>query len=357
MLTLVAVVLLVLISSGLCSGSEAALLSVPLSKARQLAETGGPAARALLVLRERLTRPISAIVILNNVANIAGSMMVAAVATQVLGDAWLGIFSGVMTLLIILFSEILPKSLGERYAIEVSLALSRPLLALVWVLTPVLWLVEKITEPLRGGELKTTDEAEIRFLVRTGTHEGEIEPDESEMILNVFRLNDVTARDILTPRVAMSTLPVDARLAEVRRELEESQHSRMVVVGEDIDDVRGLVLRVDLLVALAHDRDHDPVVDYLYDVLFVPETERADHLLSRFQREKQHLAVVTGPYGGVSGVVTLEDVLEVITGEIVDETDLAVDLQEVARRRAMAMARRRNGGRAGTPGDLPEPAE
>ena len=329
---LIIVAVAVLVSSALCSGSEAALMSLPLAKAKQLNEEGRHGAATLLRLKENSTRPIGAIVVLNNIANIAGSVAVGQVAADVLGSDWLGVFSALMTFLIIVFSEIIPKTLGQRYAVGVCLFIAKPLGWIAFVLTPFLWTLERLQSVLGEEEVNTTNEAELRFLARAGGTEGVIEEDEAEMVLRVFELNDKTAMDIMTPRTAVTFLRAGQSVAALATLIRESEHSRMVVVGETLDEVRGFVLRDALLIALLD--QSDALVDtFVREVQFVQETVPSDQLLVDFRRTHQHLAVVRGPHGGMSGVVTLEDVLEVITGEIMDETDRHMDLREEAIRR------------------------
>lgn len=334
MIELLVAIGIVLASSAICSGTEAALFSVSLVKVRQLAQSDQPSSQALLKIRENMSRPISTIVILNNIANIVGSIVVGGIATRVLGSQWLGVFSGVLTFLVIIFSEIIPKTIGERYAEQISLVTARPVLAVAYVFTPVVWFIERLTAPVtQGQKLPTTNEAEIKLLARIGQQEGIIEHAESEMIQRVFRLNDMTANDLMTPRVNVTYLRSDTSLGVAKQDIFSSQHSRIVVIGESIDDVKGIVYKNELLVGMIEHKHEQPISAFTHEAQFVPESVHADRLLEVFQQTHQHLVVVIDEFGGLSGVVTLEDVLEVLTGEIVDETDTVVDLQEDARRK------------------------
>lgn len=338
MVELVIAVLVVIIGSAICSGTEAALFSVSAVRVRQLAQKGGPSARALLTIKSNMARPIAAVVILNNVANIVGSITVGSIASQLLGSYWLGIFSAMLTLLIIVFSEIIPKTLGEQHSESISLAVARPLLAVSLVMGPIVRFIELVTKPFtRGKPRPATNEAEIRLLARIGKAEGTIEEDESEMIQRVFALNDQTAADIMTPRVKITALSASQSLGEAQEAILASTHSRIVLYGENIDSIVGVALKAELLKGLIEGGASQPVSEFSRPVRLVPESVRADRLLEQFRRARQHLFVVINEYGGVSGVVTLEDVLEVITGEIVDETDTVVDLQEDARRGAQRL--------------------
>ncbi|MFH7242771.1 MAG: hemolysin family protein [Spirulina sp.] len=334
MLSLVIAIVVMLVGSALCSGSEVALLSVPILKAQQLAESKKPPALALLAIRQRVNRPIATIVILNNLFNIVGSVLIGGIAATVFNDALLGVFTGVLTFLVILFGEIFPKILGERYAIPIALAIAIPIRGITWLFTPIVIALERVTAPfVSAGNRPSTNEAEIKLMATIGHQEGIIEADESEMIRRVFRLNDTKSIDIMTPRVALTHLPGDLTIAEAQDKIFNSQHSRILVSDTDIDHILGLVMKHDLLAALIQGQGQQLVRDVVRPVRFISETERADKLLQEFQTAREHLAVVVDEYGGVSGVVTLEDVLEVLTGEIVDETDRSIDLQTLARQR------------------------
>jgi CBS domain containing-hemolysin-like protein len=334
MLTLVTAIGIVLLSSAICSGSEAALFSVPIVKVRRLAQSNRSSALALLSIREQMNRPIATVVILNNIANIVGTSVVTILATEVLGDRWLGFVSGTLTFLVILFSEIIPKTLGERYSDQIALVIARPVSGLTRILTPLVWCIEKVTTPLTaGGNSFTTDEAEIQLLAKMGQEAGTIEDDEFEMIRKIFNLNDMTAADLMTPRVVMTYLKGDLTLAEAKADILTSPHSRIIIIGETLDQVIGVALKTELLAGIIQGKLDQSISNFAYTVQFVLGRKRADQLLSIFQQTRQHLAVVVDEYGGVSGVVTLEDVLEVLTGQLVDETDTIDDLQEFARKR------------------------
>ncbi len=338
MFQLALLVLIVLSGSAICSGSEAALFSVSLIKVRQLAQSKNPSALALLAIREKMNRPIGTLVILNNVFNIIGSIVIGSTATTVLGDAWLGIFSAALTFLIIIFGEIIPKTIGERYAQGLALLIALPVTWITILFTPLVWMVEKVTAPFtRGKKQPTTNEIEIQLLANIGRDEGIIEEDEAEMIQSVFRLNDLTASDLMTPRVAVTYLDGGLTLAECKQKIIASQHTRMIVVEDSVDQVLGVALKDELLLAMIEGKDTQKIAALTREVRFVPEMVRADKLLKAFQENREHLMVVVDEYGGVAGVVTLEDVLEVLTGEIVDETDRIVDLQEIARKRREKM--------------------
>jgi CBS domain containing-hemolysin-like protein len=341
MIELLIAVLVVILGSALCSGTEAALFSVPVIKVRQLAESGTPAARVLLQIRENMSRPIATIVVLNNIFNIVGSIVVGGIAAVVLGEEWLGVFSALLTFAVIIGSEIIPKTLGERYAGPIALAAARPVMGLTVLMLPLVWTIERIVSPItRGPPRSATNEAEIQLLAQIGQQEGSIERDEATLIQRVFRLNDVTAGSLMTPRVGITYLHGDELLGEARQRIIESPHSRILIIGESIDDILGVALKDRLLIALIEGQTDKTVNDYAKAPHFVPDMVKGDVLLETFRSMNEHLAVVVDEFGGVAGVVTLEDVLEVLTGDIMDETDRVANLQEWARQRRKALLSR-----------------
>jgi CBS domain containing-hemolysin-like protein len=334
MLTLLLVVIVVIIGSSFCALAETVLLSISEIKVKQWAQSKTIPALTLLKIKKKMNRPIATVVILNNIFNIVGSIIIGSLAAGILGDAWLGLFSGLLTFLIIILGEILPKTVGQKYAENLALLLALPVQYLTFFLSPLVWLIEKITEPLtQGKNLPTTNEAEIRLLTNIGSTEGVIEADEADMIHRVFHLNDLSASDLMTPRIIITYLKGDLTLAECQENIIKSEHTRILIVQDSIDEVIGVALKQELLAAIIQGRQEEPVANLARPAKFVPKTIRANHLLKNFQEIRQHLMVVIDEYGGVSGVVTLEDVLEVLTGEIVDETDKIIDLQEIARKK------------------------
>lgn len=334
MLTLAVLTFIVILGSAFCSLSETVLLSVSEIRVRQWALSKKPPALALLKIKQKINRPIATIVILNNIFNIVGSILIGGTVSQQLGDRWLGIFSAILTFLIIIFAEILPKTLGQRYADSLSLSIALPVKYLTIMFVPLVWLLEKVIQPLtKGAVLPTTNETEIKFLTRIGKTEGVIEADEAEMINRVFHLNDLSAVDLMTPRVLITYLKGDLTLEECQEAIIKSEHTRILIVQDSIDDVIGIALKHELLTAIIQGKKSEKIADLARQANFVPEMMRADYLLKNFQDIRQHLMVVSDEYGGVAGVVSLEDVLEILTGDIVDETDKTINLQEIARRK------------------------
>ena len=326
---LIVLVLAVLTGSAFFSGMEAALFSVSLGRARILVEQKKSGAQALVKIKEAMDGPIVVIVIFNNVINIAGSIFIGALAAKTFGSAWLGIVSAAVIVLIIIFGEIVPKTVGEKFAEEIARFASRPLLLSTKLFFPAIFILEKIT-----GKFSITrtivSEEELQILSHIGHLEGEIEKDERDMIDRVFALNDITARKIMTPRTIIQAFPAGKTLGELENEIYELKFSRLPVYSGDLDTIVGVCTRTDLLIALAQDKKNAKIESFAQPALCIHEDMKADELLPLFQKQRHHLAIVQDEFGGTSGIVTLEDVLEQLVGEIVDETDKYVDMRKRA---------------------------
>lgn len=331
-------VITILTASAVFSCVEAAFFSLPITKARQMAEKSHAGA-LVCKIRENPARPISTIVILNNLANIAGTYFVAALATSRLDESVQNWFPFVLTAAIIVLSEILPKTIGQRFCVPISLFAVRPLLFMSTVLSPIVWFIEKLTKLfVRHDADMIISEHEIKALARLGEKEGAIGEGESSMIVKIFELDDVRADQIMTPRTAVTWIRGIEPLKVAAERIGNGQHSRVLVVGESIDDVKGVVHKNMLLRALINGYDeNDLVQDHCEHVKFFQESTPADELLEYFKTSRVHLSVVVDEYGGVAGIVTLEDVLEVLTGEIVDETDISTDMREVAKKNGLSI--------------------
>ena len=329
MLTLILTILIILLGSAIFSGSEAALFSLPLSKAKVLAEQKKKGSASLVEIKEHLRRPITVIVILNNAFNIVGSIFVGVVATRTVDNAWIGIISAILTFLIIIIGEIIPKTIGENHNQRIGLAIAKPLLLLTKILSPVVWIFEKITDPFTKKK-RIASEAELRALVYLSHQEGSIEEDEKELIQKVFLLNDVTAKNIMTPRTVLEALDGNKMLEELEEEIYSLSHSRLPIYSKNLDNIMGICHQRDLLIALSKDEKQRKISEFRQKVETVHQSMKGDKLLPFFQRRRNHLVIVENEFGKTAGVVTLEDVLEELVGEIVDETDKYVDMRKKA---------------------------
>jgi CBS domain containing-hemolysin-like protein len=276
-------------------------------------------ARRLAKLRKHLGKTLTALVITNNGFNIFGSLMLGGYAAWVfeqrgVSSAALPLFSVGLTILVILFGEILPKALGSRLALPVALSSAPFLHWLGIVLRPLVVLLERILPALTAEAEISTNEDEIRLLARLGSQKGEIEADEAAMIGKVFQLNDLTARDLMTPRVAAPTLKASLSIESQRTRLMENNSPWWVVLGDQVDKVLGVASRERLLTALLENRGLLTPVDLCEPVDYVPEMILADRLLTGFRKDSSGVRVVVDEFGGFVGVIGAEAVLAVLAG-------------------------------------------
>ncbi len=321
LLLLVLAVVVMLVGSFISSGVEAALLTVNPVKVHELASRTRPVpgARRLEALRLRLGRTLAVLVIANNVFNIFGSLMVGGFASAVfvrqgVKGLALPLFSVGLTVLVILLGEILPKAIGSKLALPVALASAPALGVFTRLMLPLVLLLERILPAITAQNEISTDEEEIRLLARLGSQKGQIEADEAAMIAKVFQLNDLTARDLMLPRVSAPTLAGHQSLDEQRSTLLRHATAWWVVLGEEVDEVLGVASREQLLAALVEGRGGSQAADLCEPVEFVPEMIRADRLLTSFRRNGSRVRVVVDEFGGFVGVIGPEAVLAVLAG-------------------------------------------
>jgi CBS domain containing-hemolysin-like protein len=323
--------------SFICSLFEAVLYSVPMSYVEALGRTGRRAGVLFKRMRENIDQPISAILTLNTVAHTAGASVAGAAVTTTFGEESLAIFSAAFTLGVLLLSEILPKSIGVRYCKPLSSVVAWPLHLLQWALWPATWVASWMTRWLGAGkEAGGISAEEIQIMARLGRRTGVIRGMEETVIRNILALRNVRARDIMTPRTVVFSLPKDLTLREAQAVSPEWPwpHNRVPLYEGDADHVVGIVQRRQVLASLADDRGDLRLSDLMRPAHMVPDFLTAERLLQDFIERREHLFVVVEEYGGVAGVVSLEDVFETILGqEIVDESDLTEDLQRVAHQR------------------------
>ena len=324
MLTFVAAVTVALVVSFSCSIFESVLLSINHAQVEALSQRHGRAGRLMTSFKRNIDTPIAAILIVNTIAHTIGSAVAGASYASVFDGETLWIFTIVFTTAVLLFTEIIPKTLGVSYAGRLATAVAYGIQGLVVSLRPLVSLSERISRALRGNkEVPVTSVEEIRLLTALGRNEGVVGVRTAGIIEGATQLRRIRAADVLVPRgnvVFLSALNDRARiLATVR----ESGHSRFPFSpSEELDDVTGVVLVKELLFWM---QDHpDEAIDWdslVRDTLVVPETRPVMGLMRTFQDARKHLAVVVNEYGGVEGLVTLEDVLEEMVGEIDDESD------------------------------------
>ncbi len=320
MLELVLYVLAFFALSGLMSGIEAAVLSVSPGEVEELQLRGVWGADALRAVTQELTQALVVIVILTNTVNILGPILAGHKAIQLFGNVAIGTITAVLTLGTIVFSEIIPKSLGTHYAPQLGRLAAPAIRLLTVVLYPVVLGLASFSNLFKAGKRRIGTETQIRSLVKIGRRAGLIERDEGQLIHRAFILNDRTAEAVMTPVDAVIGVPETSTIRQAASRVFRHAYSRYPVFGKSIDEIKGLVMSRDILTALTEGRDDEPVSTICRPCLVVPASMLSDELMVCFRDEHVHLAVVQDDEKTV-GLVTLEDVLEELVGEIEDEKD------------------------------------
>ncbi len=327
--------------SFLCSIMEAVLLSVTPSYVAALEREGSTVGQRLHEMKEDIDRPLAAILSLNTIAHTVGAAGVGAQAALVFGEAYTGIIAAVLTLLILVVSEIIPKTLGAVYWRTIAPAVVNLLVPTIIVMWPLVKLSQGLTYLLsRSDDEVSFSREEFTALAELGEEEGVFEEKESRILRNLFRFNSLRVKDVMTPRTVVFDLPEGKTIGEVVEEHEEFRFSRIPVYDDDPDDVTGYVLKDEMLLRAAQEELDVPLKEIARDILVVRETLPLHDLLERLLDRLDHIALVVDEYGGMAGVVTMEDVVETLLGlEIVDEADSVEDMQALARQQWFKRAR------------------
>lgn len=336
---LIAFVVLAIGVSFLCSIMEAVLLSVTPAYVGAVRKTKPGAGARLAALKADVDRPLAAILTLNTVAHTVGATGAGAQAAALWGgqNVWIftavGLFSALLTLGILILSEIIPKTLGAAYWRGLAPLVARVLTVTVVVLrwTGLIWLSQVITRIISRGEKEgSVSREEIAALAQIGTEEGVFDESERQILVSLLRFNELKARDVMTPRTVVVAFDEATPLREIADS--DRQFSRLPLYAGNRDHITGLVLRDDVLEGVADGRGDAPASTVAREILTVPDSLPLPRLFERFLERHEHLALVVGEYGGTAGVVTVEDVVETMLGlEIVDEADREHDMQAAAR--------------------------
>lgn len=338
MLLLVAVVAVTLMVSAMCSLFEAVLYSTRIG-ALEIAKTDTDKKRAqragrMIHLKKHVAAPISAILILNTVANTAGATLAGMYCAKVLGSQYIVVFSIGLTVGILFISEIIPKTYGAVHWRNLWPHTVWSLRLMGWIFMPAIRGIQQLTHFITHGQNPpTATEEEILALLNVSEREGQISAEENVMVQNIIQLENTLAQDIMTPRTVMSTIDAMTTAEEAIAMAAHAKFSRFPIYKDDREEIVGYILTSDLYAAMNRNKKQ-PVVSLAKDIEFVPETANCLALLNTFLKYRRHIAIVTDEYGGLAGLLTLEDLIETALGsEIVDETDRTADLQALARRR------------------------
>lgn len=326
---LLAFVLVSIVVSFICSVLEAVLLSITPSYIARLRESKPQLHDRLSDLKERIDQPLAAILTLNTVAHTFGAAGVGAQVAVVFGDGYLTAASVIMTLLVLVLSEIIPKTLGARYWTRLAPLLPVTLKWLIFILKPFILISDLITQSLGGGVEDPDIRAEIKALTTLGREAGKLDEEECRTIANILDLHDVKVGEIMTPRTVCEYISVDSTAGENRDKLRRTAFTRYPVLDEE-EHPKGVVFRSTML-------DADPetaVTDLMMPLEIFNDEISAEEAMSIFLKKHQHLAVIYDEYGTWLGLVTMEDILETILGtQIMDETDDIPNMRRHARRR------------------------
>lgn len=322
--------------SFLCSILEAVLLSVTPSFIESLKVKGHHTAGGRLeAMKNDIDKPLAAILSFNTIAHTVGAAGVGAQAAKVFGNEYLGITSAILTLLILIFSEIIPKTIGATFWKSLTGFTVRALKVLIFLMYPLVILSKGITRLLsKDSEDKTISRAEVSAMADIGEKEGIFQKAESKMLKNMIRFRNIKAEDIMTPRTVMVMAQEDISVNALYQNANFSMFSRIPVFKENRDDISGYVHKNDVLTQLAEDQQSTLLKDIRRDIIMISGDVTLPELLDRYLEAREHIALATDRYGGVSGLVTMEDVMETVIGaEIMDEYDNEEDMQAYARKR------------------------
>ena len=318
--------------SFLCSLLESIILSITHSHVAVLAKTGSQAGRLLENMKENINKPLAAILTVNTVANVVGAAGVGAQAMKLFGSEWVAILSGLLTLCILIFSEIIPKTLGTVYWRPLAGPAVYMIRGLIYLTYPFVFLSDYFSKIFTSANhQQKVSRQEVVAMAEMGEDEGSIREKESDIIENLLNLNDVVAEDVMTPRSVVFALQKDSTVGDVVEEHTPIAFSRIPIFAKDVDDILGFVHRYDLVNKQAEDQFHIKMKDILEPIHTVKQEDSIASILDEFVRRRQQIFMVIDEFGTTTGLITLEDAIETLLGvEIVDEHDSVVDMRKLA---------------------------
>ena len=334
-MTLLIIYLLLTMSiSFLCSLLESVLMSTPISYISMKEEEGDRNAALFMKYKQDPDRPLSAILSLNTIANTLGAAAVGHQATQLSGDHWFGVISAAMTFLILVFSEIVPKTIGTTHW-KGLLWLSRIMRVLVFVLFPIVWLVDKIHDAITSGDPDLgISREEVSAMANMGEEEGVLDNSENKVIQNIIKLDDIKAYDVMTPRVVAAIAPESMTLKQFYKQEDLSHNSRIPVYSDSPEFITGYVMRYDVLENLAEDKFDMRLKSIKRKIAAFHEETAVGDIWESLLKTRDQIACIIDDYGCFQGIITLEDIMETILGmEIIDENDTITDMQQYAKER------------------------
>ena len=335
MILLLFYLFLALFVSFLCSIMESVLLSTPMSFLIVKEESGHKSATAFIKLKNNIERPLAAILSLNTIAHTIGAAGVGAQAIRMFGELYFGIISAILTLLILIFSEIIPKTIGARYWRRLSLVSGKIINAMVIITFPLVIMSGYITKLFsRNMREISVSREEISALANIGTEEGIFEEKENKIIQNLIRLGTVKVTEIMTPRVVVTVADENMLLKEFLLRKEFLYYSRIPIYSKSNENIKGYVFRQTVFEKLAEEETNLKLRDICREIVVAHEFQTLLNLWEVLLEKKEHIALIVDEYGRMDGIVTMEDIIETLLGiEIVDERDRIIDMQQYARER------------------------
>ncbi len=320
------IILLTFICSAFFSGSEVAVVSTTSLKAKQMVSQRVPKSKYLLYLKEHQSETLITILIGNNIVNILGAVLTTKFTIDTFGDVYLGVATGIVTFLTLTFGEILPKTLASKNSRNIALLVSPILVVLMKILYPLVWffnLLSRLANKIgkKGQEEPLVTEQEIKYMVRVGEKEGEINEREKEIIHNVFKFNDVAVKDVMTKREEAFALEWDMKIKDALPLLTEQAFSRIPVYDNKINNMKGVVRVQDVMDVMLRNETDKTLRSLVSHTVFVQPNKKIDYALKMMQLRHVHMAIVMDKRRKFMGVVTMEDILEELVGEIFDESD------------------------------------
>jgi CBS domain containing-hemolysin-like protein len=326
---------LALVVSFLCSIMEAVLLSIPRSFLIVNKESGKTWAKIFIQLKSNIDKPLSAILTLNTIAHTVGAAGVGAQASSLFGETYFGVISAILTLLILIFSEIIPKTIGARFWRGLASFSAYTIKIMIITTYPFVILSALITRAFsKNSHGPSTSREEISALASIGAHEGLFNDKEYKIIQNLLKLKNVRVTEIMTPRVVIASADENMSLSDFLKDKNYLKFSRIPVYPDTIENINGYVFRQTVFEKLAEDHHELKLKDLKREIVIIPGTKVLFDVWEKLLEEKEHIALVVDEYGGIDGIVTMEDIIETLLGlEIVDEKDTITDMQKYARER------------------------
>ena len=321
-----------LVLSAIFSSAETAFLSTNKIRLRNLQEDGDKKADLVLDLLENQNRLISTLLVGNNIVNISSSALATKMATDYFGDAGVGIATGIMTLLVLVFGEVVPKNLAAAHAEGWAMFIAPFMKVMSVILTPVVVLLTKLSDTVvrfskkNKEEDQTITEDEFKILVNVGQEEGVFDESETEMINSIMEFDETYVKAIMVPRIDIVAVDVEDSINEALRLIIDGGHSRIPAYEDSIDNIVGILYAKDIFEHLDADFNELKVKALIRDAYYIPETKKVSDLLNELRLKKVHMAIILDEYGGTNGLVTIEDLIEEIIGDIQDEYDVEEDL-------------------------------